>query len=348
MPVNCNCTDVTGYRTLAELRSDIMIALGYAVQASNPPPGMTALINHHLKSAQRRLIHRHKALRTDRWFTWSLVANERFYDFPENDENATLATPVAAAFSASTTGGNLVADAYYYRVSAINANGETLAFAQVSQVVGGTFFGRVTVNWTAVTGATGYKVYGRTNNTELLIATVGLVTTYIDDGSITPAGALPTSNTTAECTKEIDPYEITWVGVEQDSGWYELRKGISPNNLGWDQTGWPTNYELKQCIELWPAPEDSTGTLRVRARFKAEPFDADTDKPSIDDELVFLLALGNLKAHYGKPDAGNYIDQMNVLLGNLTAGSHGTRRYIPGTRQTSTTYVEPRPLVPFP
>lgn len=55
----------------------------------------------------------------------------------------------------------------------------------------------VTVSWTAVTRATGYRVYGRTANGELLIATVGTVTSYVDAGNITPAGGLPASNTTS-------------------------------------------------------------------------------------------------------------------------------------------------------
>lgn len=109
----------------------------------------------------------------------------------------TLATPVNAAFSTATTGGTLVAGTYYYRVSAINAQGETLASTETSQVVpAGTSTNKVTVNWGAVTDATGYKVYGRSTGAELLIATVGAVTTYIDTGSVTPAGALPAANTT--------------------------------------------------------------------------------------------------------------------------------------------------------
>jgi hypothetical protein len=108
-----------------------------------------------------------------------------------------LATPTAAAFATATTGGSLVAATYYYRVSAINAQGETLAFAEQSEVVpAGTSTNTVTVNWVAVTGATGYKVYGRTTGAELLIATTGAVTAYIDTGAITPAGALPAANTT--------------------------------------------------------------------------------------------------------------------------------------------------------
>lgn len=109
----------------------------------------------------------------------------------------TLSTPVNAAFSTASTGGSLVPGTYYYRVSALGAAGETLASTETSQVVGaGTNTNKVTVNWGAVTNATGYKVYGRTTGAELLIATVGAVTTYVDTGAITPAGALPVANTT--------------------------------------------------------------------------------------------------------------------------------------------------------
>jgi len=156
------------------------------------------------------------------------------------------------------------------------------------------------------------------------------------------------ANTTIECAKTINQYQITWVGVDQDSGWYELRYGINPMSLGYDQTGWPTNYELKQCIEIWPAPEATSGALRIKARFKAEAFTADGDKPTVDDDLVFMLALANLKAHYRHPDAGNYAGQFETHMGTLVAGTHGSARYIPG-RSTSSgnVYVEPRPLVPF-
>ncbi|OGT56292.1 MAG: hypothetical protein A3E01_07000 [Gammaproteobacteria bacterium RIFCSPHIGHO2_12_FULL_63_22] len=109
----------------------------------------------------------------------------------------TLSTPVNAAFSTDSTGGTLVPATYYYRVSAINAVGETLASTETSQVVGaGTNTNTVTVNWAAVSNATGYKVYGRSTGAELLIATVGAVLTYIDTGAVTPAGALPVANTT--------------------------------------------------------------------------------------------------------------------------------------------------------
>ncbi len=103
-----------------------------------------------------------------------------------------VATPVNAAFTQGS--GTLATGTYYYRVSALNVTGETLASAETSKAITGP--AGVNVNWGAVTGATGYKVYGRTTGAEQLLATVGSVTTWLDNGSITPSGALPSSNTT--------------------------------------------------------------------------------------------------------------------------------------------------------
>src|SRR3546814_14212533 len=88
------------------------------------------------------------------------------------------AMPVNAGFATATTRGTIAAGTHYYRVSALDgAGGETLASAETSQVTTGAT-STVTVNWTKVTGATGYKVYGRATGAEQLIATVGDVATY--------------------------------------------------------------------------------------------------------------------------------------------------------------------------
>src|SRR5262249_27151177 len=107
-------------------------------------------------------------------------------------------TPSGALPTANTTGGSLPDNtAFYYRVSAVNQQGETLASAETSITTGSNQdTNAVAVNWSEVPGATGYKVYGRTQGAEQLIATVDAGTlTYVDAGSITPSGALPTANT---------------------------------------------------------------------------------------------------------------------------------------------------------
>jgi hypothetical protein len=106
-----------------------------------------------------------------------------------------FAAPVAiSSVTTAPTGGSLAAASYSYRISALSAAGETLA--SLPGTVTSTGATSVnTVSWTAVPGATGYKVYGRTTGAELLMATLGLVLTYADTGAVTPTGALPSSNT---------------------------------------------------------------------------------------------------------------------------------------------------------
>lgn len=128
---------------------------------------------------------------------------------------AALATPVNAAFTTATTGGTLAAATYSYRVAAKNAIGRTLASTATTITTTGTT-STVTVNWGAVSGATGYDVFGRVGGTELLIASVGAVTTYTDTGSITPAGALPASNTTATATNTVG---VNWGAVTGATGY---------------------------------------------------------------------------------------------------------------------------------
>lgn len=243
MPINSACDDASGYRTLLELRQDLLRRLGYGAQIASPPPGVAALLDSFLQDAQRSLIRRYPSLRTERWFSWSLTAGENFYNLPNNDEQ-----------------------------------------------------------------------------------------------TVAPI-----------CTKQLDPLRITWVGAQRDNVWYPLRRGIPATVMGYATTsGWPSHYDIRQAIEIWPAPAATQGALRIRGHFKAEPFQADADKTTIDDQAVFLLALMNAKAHYGKPDANNLASQLEVYIQSLVAGTHGPQRYIPGSnRNADMVYVEPKPSVPF-
>jgi len=108
-----------------------------------------------------------------------------------------LSTPAGVAVTPAGTTGSTT---YGYRVSAINGNGETLASTTVSTSSGNSTLSSSDYNhisWSAVVGATGYKIYGRTAGSEQLIGTVNSPTLYYNDASMTaPSGALPTENTT--------------------------------------------------------------------------------------------------------------------------------------------------------
>lgn len=133
------------------------------------------------------------------------------------------------------------------------------------------------------------------------------------------------------CTKKLDPRRVSWVGISQHDGqWLPLTCGIPPEMYGFGSESIPSRYEIRQCIEVWPAPSDDTWTLRVKGHFGLMPFAADADVTTIDWQTVYLLALANCKAFYKHPDAATVGKQFERHVYNLTAGSHHTRRYLHG------------------
>jgi hypothetical protein len=153
------------------------------------------------------------------------------------------------------------------------------------------------------------------------------------------------------CEKKLDPYKVKAVHVtDNDGARRPLTQGIPDRAFGYDTSGPPTHFDLRQCIHVWPTPDATEGHLIIRGHFGPEAFTADGDKPGVDDELVYLLALANAKGHYNQPDAQSYMAQFEIHLGKLRAGSHGTRRYVPGAvpRDVDYLYTAPKPAVPFP
>lgn len=235
---NCDCDDENDNKTLKQLRDNMIRRLGWGAMVNNPPPGVTDMLNSFLQDAQELLYRRYTVLRTERFFSWPLVAGVRMYDLPQNQE---------------------------------------------------------------------------------------------------------------VCTKKLDPRKLTWVGTRYDDVWYELRSGIRPELYSHQVTGHILRYEIRQCIEVWPVPQDDEGELIIKGHFGLEPFTEDDDKTTIDSLPVFLLALGNAKSYYGQRDAQSCIQQMEALIRDLTAGAHGTRRYVPGMwRFDDYVYVAPIPTTPFP
>ena len=133
------------------------------------------------------------------------------------------------------------------------------------------------------------------------------------------------------CTKVLSEFKApSWVGMEDLNGvWAPLSEGIDPERYTTEaQQGYPDSYEIRQGIEVFPAPAD-VYILRVKGHFGLMAFAADADTTTLDSELVFTLALGNAKNHYGQPDGRALLSQVATYLGSLTANSHGTARYIP-------------------
>lgn len=101
------------------------------------------------------------------------------------DPSTVMAAPGLAA---STTGGTLAATTYYYKVSALNGTNESLGGTEASVATSGST-GSVTVTWSAVPGATSYRVYrGTTAGAEsTYYAASG--TSFLDTGAAGTGGS---------------------------------------------------------------------------------------------------------------------------------------------------------------
>jgi hypothetical protein len=89
-PVNYNALVVDNNiptATMTSLQYRMMVRLGFANQANNPPPGMSALTQDFLTAAQTFLYKRYVQLHTKRFFRWKINPGQRFYSLKDNDEN---------------------------------------------------------------------------------------------------------------------------------------------------------------------------------------------------------------------------------------------------------------------
>lgn len=110
---------------------------------------------------------------------------------------STLPAPSIMSVSQGGTPGST---SYSYVVTALNGSGETVGSKQVTTALGnatlsGSNFN--TITWSAITGATGYKVYGRVAGSLQVISTLGAVTTFNDTGTSLSGSGPPTVNTAA-------------------------------------------------------------------------------------------------------------------------------------------------------
>lgn len=227
---NCACDAGNQTETLGTLRSAVAVRLGFGAAGASAP-GMTDLLNSFVVEAQNLLFRRNPITRLERWWTWSMTAGTRFYDFDADDD--------------------------------------------------------------------------------------------------------------VDCPKKLDPLKVRWVGVSQtDTNWLPLAYGIDPLMFSNNIQSIPSRYEIRQCIEVLPAPPDDTWKLRIKGEFGLLSFKADTDICTVDPQAIKLLALANAKAHYGQPDAAAPMNELQVYLGDLVAAGHQTKRYIPGT--------QPQPYPPLP
>jgi len=115
---------------------------------------------------------------------------------------AQTAAPTISSTATATTGGTLLhSTTYGYKITRRTPAGSTTPSAESTQATGaGTDTNTVTINFTGAATSTFTDIYGRTSGGPWgLIGTVAAgVTSFIDDGSVTPGAAPPAANTTTE------------------------------------------------------------------------------------------------------------------------------------------------------
>lgn len=107
---------------------------------------------------------------------------------------------------------------------------------------------------------------------------------------------------------------ILFIGGKWGNRYYELKEGISLSDRGWNPAGPPQKYERADQIEVWPVPASTDYTIRFEYIKVLAPLVVNSDRVSIDSEMVYLHALANAKAHYRQPDAETYATQLDALL----------------------------------
>lgn len=220
---NCDCEVDATARTLADMRTELLIGTGYSAQIANLPPGVEALYNGWLNRSQKYLYQKYKALQTERFFSWVLEPGVRYYGLYDN-KNC--------------------------------------------------------------------------------------------------------------CPVRLNRYRVTGAWIQDlNNVWWPLIAGIDPTFYTLDQNfGWPNFYEIRQCIEVFPAPQ-AAYTLWIKGHFDLLPFEEDDDLTTIDAEPVLNYATYLAKSHKGMPDANVHLNMAIDHVRSLIAGAHLTKRYIPGTAQ---------------
>jgi len=97
----------------------------------------------------------------------------------------------------ATTGGTLDSGTYYYKITALNNNGETIGSSEVSATVDGTTTNAIEISWDEVTGAISYRIYrGTSSNGQDVYFEDSDGPPFLDTGEEGTEGTVPTENTT--------------------------------------------------------------------------------------------------------------------------------------------------------
>lgn len=101
---------------------------------------------------------------------------------------AGVGTMTTVGTATATTGGTLANDTYYYQVTKVTLQGESMASAEVSQVTGAANVSTVTLSWTTDTDALQYRIYSSLSTGLTAMTLLRVVAGQTYDGNGTPTG----------------------------------------------------------------------------------------------------------------------------------------------------------------
>lgn len=137
------------------------------------------------------------------------------------------------------------------------------------------------------------------------------------------------------CAVPLNRYRIDGAWIEDLNGvWWPLIFGIDPTFYTLTQNfGWPNYIDIRQCIEVFPAPQVDGYRLWIKGHFDLAEFTADDDLTTINASPVQNYAVFLAKSAKGAKDAEAYGAMAHAQVGELISGAHLKNRYIPGTTQ---------------
>jgi hypothetical protein len=132
-----------------------------------------------------------------------------------------MATPGAPTLNAFTSGGTLATATYYYKIVAVDVDGNTSAAGVEANVAVTGPNGRVELTWTAIGGAASYRIYRGTSTNGQNVYYTSTSAAYSDTNAASTGGTPPATNTA---------YAVKWgaIGTSWTAGPFEMWGGTSP------------------------------------------------------------------------------------------------------------------------
>lgn len=162
---------------------------------------------------------------------------------------------------------------------------------------------------------------------QFILTTAGDEMIYEVTVAGTTAPTEPTWPTTVGAT--VVNGTVTFTARERRaSTWMPLVHGIDPLLYTDNARSMPTHFDVREYLEVWPTP-DQPYVVWLKGHMGLKRFSEDADEATIDHEIVLLFAAAMGKAHYRQPDSDIYAQMCARMTAELTAASHGTRKYMP-------------------